>query len=188
MTEIKAAFEPQSQPEDEDYAARKAKIRTRVRRYLGLAFHVAAWSKDPSTKVGCVVVGKNRRQIAIGYNGFPEGIADTEERLNDRPTKYRLTQHAERNAVDNATFDLTGATLVTTLHPCVECAKSILSKGIATVVTTPAPIREPWKQSAEWAAELFKEAGVEVVVIEVARAVSGTAGGIGGTTTKIGSL
>lgn len=141
------------------------------RRHMGLAFHVAGWSKDPSTKVGCVVVGTHARNIAFGYNGFPPGIADTEDRLSDREVKYRLTQHAERNALDNAVFDLTGGRLISTLFPCIECAKSIVSKGIRTVVTTSTSIPSgsfgAASQSAEWAAELFKEAGVEVVVLEV---------------------
>src|SRR5688572_8065873 len=106
------------------------------RRYMDLARHVAGWSKDPSTKVGAVAVGKSRHNhdIVVGYNGFPRGIADTEDRLNDRQTKYKLIQHAERNVLDNARFDLSGATLYVTLHPCSECAKSIVSRGIAKVV------------------------------------------------------
>jgi dCMP deaminase len=67
-------------------------------RYLDLARHVAKWSKDPSTQVGAVVVGKDRRKIAVGYNGFPRGIAD-DNRLFDREVKYTLIQHAERNVI-----------------------------------------------------------------------------------------
>lgn len=170
ISQIKEAFSTDSiDPQMNEEEA--AKIRARVRRYMGLARHMATWSKDPSTKVGCVVVGRSPKKISLGYNGFPTGIADTEDRLSDKDVKYRLTQHAERNALDNAEFDVQGCTLVTTLHPCIECAKSIVSRGIRTVVTTPMPIREPWKQSAEFAAELFKEAGVEVVVVEEVRTV-----------------
>ncbi len=30
------------------------------RRFLELAKHISDWSKDPSTKVGCIVVGEDR--------------------------------------------------------------------------------------------------------------------------------
>jgi deoxycytidylate deaminase len=45
-------------------------------RFMALAEHVAGWSKDPSTKVGAVIVSPDRRQLTTGYNGFPQGIAD----------------------------------------------------------------------------------------------------------------
>lgn len=134
-------------------------------RYLDLARHVAKWSKDPSTQVGAVVVGKDRRKIAVGYNGFPRGIVD-DNRLFDREVKYTLIQHAERNVIDNAVFDLEGATLIVTLHPCVECAKSIVSKGIARVVCPPVPPdKEKWVEQADLAALIFNEAGVKLYVM-----------------------
>ena len=136
-----------------------------IQRYIALAEFVAQWSRDPSTKVGAVVVGKNRNQIAIGYNGFPPGISDTDERLQDRAVKYRLIQHAERNVLDNAAFDLDGATLITTLYPCDECAKSIVSKRIARVITPPMPQREPWLTSAMWAELILREGGVELTLL-----------------------
>lgn len=133
-------------------------------RYMNMAELVATWSKDPSTRVGAVVVGLDRRHVAIGYNGFPPGISD-DERLGVRELKYKLIQHAERNVLDNAQFNLSGGTLVTTLYPCHECAKSIISRGIRTVVTKPAPDREPWASSARVAAEIFREAGIVVHIM-----------------------
>ena len=135
-------------------------------RYLDLARLVATWSKDPSTQVGAVLVGRDRRQIALGYNGFPPGIADTADRLADKVRKYQLTQHAERNVLDNAQFDPEGGLLVVTFHPCVECAKSIVSKRIGTVMCPKPSDREPWKTSAAVACELFSEAGVKVVYFD----------------------
>ncbi len=40
-------------------------------RFLNLAKHISEWSKDPSTKVGCVVVGIDREIRSTGFNGFP---------------------------------------------------------------------------------------------------------------------
>ena len=68
-------------------------------RFIGLAQHISTWSKDPSTKVGCVVVGEDREIRSTGFNGFPRGINDDEERLTDREKKYPLICHAEENAI-----------------------------------------------------------------------------------------
>lgn len=145
------------------------KFPDRDTRMMGLAHYVARFSKDPRTKVGSVVVGDDNRKIAIAYNGFPPGIAD-DHRLLDRPTKYALIQHAERNALDNATFDLRGATLYTTVYPCAECAKSIVSKGVKRVVTHPAPEPLPdsdvdFRRSVTLASQIMAEASVEVCII-----------------------
>lgn len=141
-------------------------------RHLRLArFWAEECSKDPTTKVGAVVVGTDRRNVAMGYNGFPPGVQDLPERWNDRPTKYAFTQHAERNVLDNAHFDLKGATLATTMFPCVECAKSMVSKGIARLVSwpPPQPITEPsWRDTIPHALTILQEGGVEIVIMEVA--------------------
>ena len=50
-------------------------------RFLDLATHISGWSKDPSTKVGCVVVGEDREIRSTGFNGFPRGISDDNDRL-----------------------------------------------------------------------------------------------------------
>ena len=138
-------------------------------RFLELARHVAGWSKDPSTRVGAAVVAADdRRKIALGYNGFPPGIADAPERLADRKTKYDLMNHAEENALDNATFDVRGGTLYCTGHPCVRCARAIITRRIARVVTEPLPPIEPgrWTEEIPAARAMLAEAGVAVEVID----------------------
>lgn len=132
-------------------------------RFLELANHVRGWSLDPSTKVGAVVVGAgDKRSLAVGYNGFPPGIAD-DERLNDRDVKYRLIVHAEINAIRNARFPVAGATLYTTKFPCDSCAKEIVSAGIQRVVS-PEPDWDcqRWGEPATFARRVFDEAGIEV--------------------------
>ena len=57
-------------------------------RFIDLAKHISQWSKDPSTNVGCVVIGEDREIRSTGFNGFPRGIADDSERLEDREQKY----------------------------------------------------------------------------------------------------
>lgn len=133
-------------------------------RYLNLARQVANWSKDPSTKVGAVIVGDKGQIISQGYNGFPRGVRDLQERYDDRPTKYKLVVHAEMNAILNALYNgssVAGATLyVHALPVCHECAKAIIQAGISRVFMD-TKINERWSDSWEITKLLFEEAGVE---------------------------
>lgn len=133
-------------------------------RFLDLCEHVATWSKDPSTKLGSVIVDDQKRVISMGYNGFPRGVLDSKDRYDDRPTKYLFVAHAERNALDNAPMMVDNCTLYVTLEPCVECAKSIIQRGIKRVITY-RPIREDtfnWSISRQ----MFKESGVELIYVD----------------------
>lgn len=131
-------------------------------RFLDLAHHIATWSKDPSTKVGAVLVGLDKRQVALGYNGFPPGVLDSASRLSDRDIKLRYTIHAERNVLDNAHFPTQGATLYCTHPPCTSCALSIISKGIRRVVSSPmsSEFATRWGAETFLSRDLFREAGV----------------------------
>jgi len=135
-------------------------------RYLELAALVSTWSKDPSTKVGAVIVGRRKTQIAVGYNGFPPGIEDSLERLNDREMKYSLIQHAERNVLDNVSFSPYGATLYATMFPCPQCALSIVSKGIKIVIAPHWECGpERWQLKSIQAYNILREAGISVVKV-----------------------
>jgi len=131
---------------------------------MELAAHVSQWSKDPRTKVGSVIVDHKKHVIGMGYNGFPRGVDDSPDRYADRQTKLLFVAHAERNALDNCFSSTEGATLYATLYPCNECAKGIIQKGIRTVVTTPLP--EDNRLDFRTSELMFKEAGVDVVVVE----------------------
>ena len=91
------------------------------RRFLELAQHKATWSKDPATQVGAVIC-LHKQDKYYGYNGFPAGIDDKEDRLNDYKIKQALTIHAEINAILSAKEDITGHTLYCTRPPCIRCA------------------------------------------------------------------
>jgi dCMP deaminase len=133
------------------------------KRFLELAIHISGWSKDPSTKVGAVIVAPDKRIISLGYNGFPRGVVDTEERLNDRETKYKFVAHAERNALDNTDQSIRGCTMYATLQPCPECAKSIIQRGVKKVVYRFNPERENLSQFLKYTLTMFHEASVEVI-------------------------
>lgn len=130
-------------------------------RFLKLAQHIAQWSKDPSTKVGAVIVRPNRTIASVGYNGFPRGVND-DERLNDRPYKYAMTVHAEANAILSANERLDGCTLyVTPLSPCSSCASIIIQSGIKRVVAYMPHQPEHWADSFAIARTMLDEAGIE---------------------------
>ena len=132
-------------------------------RHLLDARYISSYSKDPSTKVGAVIVEPNGKDIVSrGYNGFPKGIADTDERLNNRNFKYDCIIHGEINAMHRARSDLTGCALYTwPFQPCSPCANHIIQRGIKYVYA-PYSDEERWLDSFIRAAEKFKEAGVHM--------------------------
>lgn len=127
-----------------------------------MAQHVAKLSKDPSTQVGAVIFDDKRRIVSAGYNGLPRGVEDKPSRLHDRAQKYRMTQHAERNAIAFATVPLHGATLVCTHPCCAQCAGAAIQSGIKHVLY-PRPSDEMlrrWADDFIDASAMFHEAGV----------------------------
>ncbi len=133
---------------------------------MNVAKEVASWSKDPSKKIGCIAV-KDRRTIATGFNGFPRGISDIQERLEDRDLKYRYVVHAEMNCIYNASYhgvSLDGSTFyIYGLPVCSECAKGIIQVGAKRVVWKAIADKIPtrWMDSNMLTEEMFIEAGVE---------------------------
>ena len=134
-------------------------------RFLKLAEDVASWSKDPSRKIGAVAIGAKGQVLAQGYNGFPRGIDDSEERYNDRERKYELVVHAEMNVIYNATYSgvsLDGATLyVSGLPVCSDCAKGIVQVGIKRVIMRDMEIPDSWQESWRKTQEMFDETGIQ---------------------------
>ena len=136
-------------------------------RYLNLAKEVSTWSRDPSTKVGAVVIGDHGQLLSQGYNGFPRGVGDSAARYKNRDVKYKLVVHAEMNAIYNAGLNgisLDGATLYVYGCPiCNECAKGIIQVGIKKVVSLrPKDLKslDRWTQSIKDAKAMFTEAEV----------------------------
>jgi len=134
------------------------------KRYLELAKQVAQWSKDPSSKIGAVAIGSKGQVLAQGYNGFPRGIND-DNRLDDRPTKYKYIVHAEMNVIYNAGFNgvsLDGASLyITGLPLCSDCAKGVIQVGIKEVIMPTQEIPDNWGQSWALSKSMLEEAGVK---------------------------
>jgi len=133
--------------------------------FLGLAKYVSSASKDPSTKVGSVIIDDQRRVVSMGYNGFPKGVRDDDERLNNRELKYKIVVHAERNALlFSNKSNLTGCCIyVYPMMPCSVCASMIIQTGISKVVA-PENDNPRWIQDFQISKGLFEESGVVLVL------------------------
>lgn len=128
-------------------------------RFFAMADLVSSWSKDPSTRVGAVIVDSwDRTILGVGYNGFPRGVDD---RYGSREDKLLRTVHAEANAILNANRSVSNATIyVTPLHPCANCAGLIIQSGIKMVHYKMGPRATAWKEHFDVMAEMFDQAGV----------------------------
>ncbi len=138
-----------------------------ITRFVALTEMVASWSKDPKRQIGCVIVNKDRRIIATGYNGFPRGLPDNDEDLKNQQSKRLHMIHAELNAILNATSDLTGSILFVNRFPCHVCAGIILQAGISAVVVPEPDLKhEHWGNGWKVALEtLTDRVGIQYVEI-----------------------
>ena len=146
------------------------------RHFLGMSLYHSRMSKDPSTRVGSVIVGPDRELLSAGFNGFPRGIADTVERLSNRDTKLRLIVHAEMNALLAAArtgMRAKGCTLYLSATddsgliwggpPCTRLTtvRTIIQAGISEIVSfPPKEIPSRWHEDLAIARGLIAEAGI----------------------------
>ena len=109
--------------------------------FMNLATDLAQRSHCVKAQVGAVLA-KDTRIISIGYNGPPAGTHNCDEVwpetgcARDSKGSCSLALHAEENAILYAVkngANLEGATLYTTLSPCLPCARLIFSAGIKQV-------------------------------------------------------
>lgn len=114
--------------------------------------------------VGATIV-RDRRIIAGGYNGSISGGAHcTEVGCYVVDNHCIRTIHAEMNALlQCAKFGVAteGAEMYVTHFPCVHCTKALIQAGIKKVYYA-----EDYKNHP-YAEQLFSEAGVDVVQVEL---------------------
>lgn len=152
----------QPAPKKTDWNLRKIKF------VLG---EINSWSKDPSTKVSAAIFN-GKYPICSSYNGFPPGVEDTAERLNNRPLKYKLVQHAEANAISTCArlgIKTEGMSMAVSLFPCTACAGMIIAAGIKEVITVEPSedAKSRWGEDFELSKTLFSEAGVKVTMVNI---------------------
>jgi dCMP deaminase len=135
------------------------------KQYMAAAELTAANSKDRSTKTGCVIVSPDHIIRAVGYNSFPAGVHDLDDR-HERPEKYFWTEHAERNAIYDAAkrgVSLDGCTAYINWYPCMDCGRALVQSGVTAIVCREVNMdHEKYAADFRRAATLFAEAGIEV--------------------------
>lgn len=134
-------------------------------RFLRLAYQNAAFSKDPSTQVGCIIVDTMGKPKSSGFNGMPIGVDDDNPDRQERPYKYMWYEHAERNALYFAESSLNGCILFGTHILCPDCARGVIQKGISTVIIDEVngTSSDFWKDKHETTLTMLQEAGVAFI-------------------------
>lgn len=124
---------------------------SRDQMYFAMAMAAAARGTCLRKQIGAVIVPK-RGLVIIGYNGAPPGqpqcIDEGVGCLIDKKVGGCVrTLHAEVNAIAWAArhgVAIEGATLYSTVSPCLACAKAFITAGIARVMyLEPYRDREP---------------------------------------------
>jgi dCMP deaminase len=138
--------------------------------FLKIASVVAERSTCLRHHMGAVAV-RDKRILSTGYNGAAAGLKDClelgclrDEQNIESGTMQEVCRaiHAEQNAIIQAALhgvSLEGATLYCTHTPCILCAKMMVNARIKRSVSY-------GKYSDDAFIELFKEAGIEVDIIE----------------------
>lgn len=138
--------------------------------FMNLAKNVSEMSKDPSHKIGAVIVDKNKRIVSTGFNGFARNIVDSEERLNNKEIKRKLTLHAEENAVSFAKRDLTGCDIfVYGYPPCTHCTSLLIQSGIQCIYyyNPTYKVSDHWKDDFKLAETIAEEADVPYLELDI---------------------
>lgn len=133
-------------------------------RFLDLAKHVASWSKDPSTKVGAVIVRPDKTIASTGYNGYPKKMRDIG--MENREEKLSRVIHAEMNAIHFCKDQsLEGYTLyVWPMMPCDRCCVHVIQSGISRVVSTDYNSGGRWSESILKSLKYFRSCGIEAQI------------------------
>lgn len=138
-------------------------------RFLEMAQLVGSWSKDPSTKVGAVVVDPtNRHVISVGYNGFPASMPDDPALYADREEKLSRIVHAEINALIHAGGKVYGKTLYTwPFLACSDCFVILANAGVTRFVAPKATGErlDRWAAAFNRVYKYAAECGIEVVEV-----------------------
>lgn len=141
--------------------------------FFKLADLASEKSKDPSTKVGAVIVGPDNEIRSTGFNGFPRGVDETLASRWERPEKYQWVEHAERNAIYNAArvgIPTKGCTMYVQWVPwlCVNCSRAVIQAGITTIIGRDREFvgkGKSWDEELRIGKEMLLEAGVELLSV-----------------------
>lgn len=136
-----------------------------TRTHMKTAELYSTHSRSQRNKVGAVLVNDdNDRVLMCGYNGTPPNGDNNCEFVNndgELVTKPEVV-HAEENVIlfcAKSGISTQNKILYTTLSPCFQCAKMIITSGIKRVV-----FKELYRDTR--GVDLLKQYGVEIIHIK----------------------
>ena len=167
----------------------KGKNTDKIEAYFRICDEVATSSKDPSTKVGAIIVSPRGAIVSTGFNGFPRRVNEQGTALQasgnqdwtpidyserwERPEKYNWVIHAELNAILNAAAEgvrLEGCTMILPWDmPCNLCCGAIVNAGLTEVIVSTDPFPGVGKgthyDTEDIAKTILKEADVQLIYV-----------------------
>lgn len=136
--------------------------------FMSMVYLVASKSKDNRAHIGAVIIGSDKEIKSTGYNSFVRGLNDNLPERQEKPEKFYWFEHAERNAIYNATLigtSLKGCKMYTTGIPCMDCARGIVQSGILEVIVDEAWDKvnsDMWVEHSKRTLQMFEETGVKI--------------------------
>lgn len=140
--------------------------------FMNICESVATRGTCDRGRTGCVIV-KDNHILCTGYVGAPAGLPSCDDvgheyhkviHSDGSITEHCIrTAHAEQNAIVQAAkvgVSLLGSTMYMKMAPCYACAKMIANVGAVKVVAAKD------YQASQRTKEIFKQAGVELVIID----------------------
>jgi deoxycytidylate deaminase len=110
-----------------------------IRHLMRQVYRIAMYSTDRSTNNGAILVDEHQGQavpLVAGYNAHLPGWGDKEEH-HERPLKYSVTEHAERDVIYRAAYQgicTRGLTMIANWVLCPDCARGVVLPGIRRVI------------------------------------------------------
>lgn len=107
--------------------------------FMNLAKLAAERSSCDRANVGAVIVNKDNRIIATGYNGSVGSKTPHCDEIGHtmRDGHCIATLHAELNCISYCAKEgipLKGSTLYVTHFPCLNCTKALIQSGIVRII------------------------------------------------------
>lgn len=136
--------------------------------FMTMVYLVASKSRDERTHMGAVVVGPGKEIRSTGYNSFVRGLNDAVTGRQRKGEKQYWFEHAERNAIYNATLmgvSLVNCVMYTNGIPCMDCARGIVQSGIKEVIVDKKWDTNDLRRNRERnrrTLKMFKEVGVKL--------------------------
>ena len=135
--------------------------------FMTMVYLVASKSKDKRTHIGAVIIGPKKEIRSTGYNSFVRELNDDVPERYAKGEKQYWFEHAERNAIYNATLigiSLKDCIMYTQGIPCMDCARGIVQSGIVEVIVDKKWITnsDEWTERNKRTLEMFAEVGVNL--------------------------